>query len=39
MTAARRRRRSAKPRVAEGRTGLHRFRKTEDDEPDDAEAT
>jgi hypothetical protein len=26
-------------RVAEGRTGLHRFRKSEDDEPDDGEAT
>ena len=26
-------------RVAEGRTGLHRFRKSEDDESDDAEAT
>ena len=38
MTAARRRRRSAKP-GAEGRTGLHRFRKREDDEPDDADAT
>ena len=41
MSDDRREKREAKreARVAEGRTGLHRFRKREDDEPDDAEAT
>ena len=41
MSGDRREKKEAKreARVAEGRTGLHRFRKSEDDEPDDAEAT
>ena len=41
MSDDRREKKEAKreARVAEGRTGLHRFRKNEDDEPDDAEAT
>jgi glycosyltransferase 2 family protein len=41
MSDDRREKKEAKreARVAEGRTGLHRFRKGEDDEPDDAEAT
>ena len=41
MSDDRREKKEAKreARVAEGRTGLRRFRKNEDDEPDDAEAT
>jgi uncharacterized membrane protein YbhN (UPF0104 family) len=41
MSGDRREKKEAKreARVAEGRTGLRRFRKNEDDEPDDAEAT
>ena len=41
MSDDRREKKEAKreARVAEGRTGLHRFRKSGDDEPDDAEAT
>jgi hypothetical protein len=41
MSDDRREKKAAKreARVTEGRTGLHRFRKTEDDEPDDAETT
>jgi uncharacterized membrane protein YbhN (UPF0104 family) len=41
MSDDRREKKEAKreARVAEGRTGLRRFRKSEDDEPDDAETT
>ena len=41
MSDDRREKKEAKreARVAEGRTGLHRFRKSEQDEPDDTEAT
>jgi hypothetical protein len=41
MSSDRRERKETKreSRVASGRTGLHRFRKSGDDEPDDAEAT
>ena len=41
MSEDRREKKEAKreARVAEGRTGLHRFRKSEDDEPDDTEPT